>query len=110
MIMKTMVLFIGLLFLLGIVFVGSVNCKSDDANPAAPGQTGANPGQIKSQTIQAKVPSALIWGWRVWRIGSISRPTTSPGTARVDHPSTAKDIATARSLLSESSIQLQVCL
>lgn len=46
--MKTMVLFIGLLFLLGIVFVGSVNCKSDDANPAAPGQTGANPGQIKS--------------------------------------------------------------
>ena len=33
---------------LGIVFAGTVNCKSDNANPAAPGQTGANPGQIKS--------------------------------------------------------------
>ena len=33
---------------LGIVFAGTVNCKSDNANPAAQGQTGANPGQIKS--------------------------------------------------------------
>lgn len=32
---------------LGIVFAGTVNCKSDNANPAAPGQTGANPGTDK---------------------------------------------------------------
>jgi hypothetical protein len=63
--MKVMVLFIASLVLLGIVFAGTVNCKSDNANPAAPGQqaikpgnaeghsgapgqTGANPGQEKS--------------------------------------------------------------
>ena len=62
--MKVMVLFIASLVLLGIVFAGTVNCKSDNANPAAPGQqaikpgnaeghsgapgqTGANPGQEK---------------------------------------------------------------
>lgn len=45
--MRFMVLFIGSLLLLGIVLTGTVNCKSDNANPAAPGQTGANPGQEK---------------------------------------------------------------
>jgi hypothetical protein len=63
-IMRVMVLFIGSLLLLGIVFTGNVSCKSDNANPAAPGQqaikpgnaaghsgapgqTGSNPGQAK---------------------------------------------------------------
>ena len=62
--MKFIVLFIGSLLLLGIVFAGIVDCKSDKANSAAPGQkaikpgnaeghsgapgqTGANPGQEK---------------------------------------------------------------
>jgi hypothetical protein len=62
--MRFIVLFIGSLLLLGIVFTGTVNCKSDNANSAAPGQqaikpgnaeghsgapgqTGANPGQAK---------------------------------------------------------------
>jgi len=62
--MKVMVLFIGSLLLLGIIFAGIVDCKSDKANSAAPGQqvikpgnadghsgapgqTGANPGQEK---------------------------------------------------------------
>ena len=62
--MKVMVLLIGSLLLLGIVFAGIVDCKSDKANSAAPGQkaikpgnaeghsgapgqTGANPGQEK---------------------------------------------------------------
>ena len=63
-IMKVMVLLIGSLLLLGIVFAGIVDCKSNKADSAAPGQqlikpgnaeghsgapgqTGANPGQEK---------------------------------------------------------------
>ena len=46
--MRFMVLFIASLVLLGIVFAGTATCKSDKANPLAPGQqTGANPGQAK---------------------------------------------------------------
>ena len=128
--MNVMVLFIGSLLLLGIVFTGTVDCKSNNANSAAPGQqaikpgnaeghsgapgqTGANPDrQRKPQTTWSKVPAKahLIRVWQAWRIGSISQTTTSPGTALVDHPSTARGIATSRSLLSESIIQRQVRL
>jgi hypothetical protein len=45
--MRFMVLFIASLVLLGIVFAGTATCKSDKANPLAPGQTGTNPGQAK---------------------------------------------------------------
>ena len=72
--MKVMVLFIASLVLLGIVFAGTVNCKSDNANSlapgqqaikpgnaeghsGAPGQTGANPGQAK-KTVDNLVESS----------------------------------------------------
>ena len=47
---------------LGIVFAGTVNCKSDNANPAAPGQTGANPGQIKSTDYPDESSSRIDLG------------------------------------------------
>jgi hypothetical protein len=55
-----MVLFIASLFLLGIVFAGTATCKSDNANPLAPGQTGANPGQAKKIDNQVESSSYII--------------------------------------------------
>ena len=48
--MRFMVLFIGSLLLLGIVLTGTVNCKSDNANPAAPGQQAIKPGNAEGHT------------------------------------------------------------
>jgi hypothetical protein len=55
--MRFMVLFIASLVLLGIVFAGTVSCKSDKANSLAPGQTGTNPGQAK-KTVDNLVESS----------------------------------------------------
>lgn len=48
--MRFMVLFIGSLLLLGIVLTGTVNCKSDNANPAAPGQQAIKPGNAEGHS------------------------------------------------------------
>ncbi|MDD2835627.1 MAG: hypothetical protein PHY05_05700, partial [Methanothrix sp.] len=44
--MRFMVLFIASLVLLGIVFAGTATCKSDNANPLAPGQQLIKPGNV----------------------------------------------------------------
>ena len=49
--------------LLGIVFAGNVNCKSDNANPATPGQTGANPVQIKLAQSAGQLRPLVQLGW-----------------------------------------------
>ena len=48
--MKFIVLFIGSLLLLGIVFAGIVDCKSDKANSAAPGQQLVKPGNAEGHS------------------------------------------------------------
>ncbi len=58
--MRVMVLFIASLVLLGIVFAGTATCNSDNANPLAPGQTGANPGQAKKIDDQVESSSYSI--------------------------------------------------